>query len=221
MSNQIINTRDGSHSIQSEKFGVSYHSIHGAIQETQHVFIDAGLNQKKELETISILEIGMGTALNIYMTWLENHELNRQIQFVSYEAYPIRIEQAESLNYPSIFNQPTDSFLQFHQLEWNIGHQLSNGFHFTKYQKDFQEINDVEQYDIIYFDAFAPNAQAEFWEEPFLAKMFNALKPAGILVTYCAKGSFKRALKGVGFQVEKLPGPPGKREMTRAIKPSV
>ncbi|MGK0387360.1 MAG: tRNA U34 5-methylaminomethyl-2-thiouridine-forming methyltransferase MnmC [Maribacter sp.] len=220
MSNKIITTSDGSHSILSEKFGVTYHSIHGAIQETQHVFIDAGLDyQAQQKSEVSILEIGWGTGLNSYMTLLESDKRKLPIHYTTIEAYPISLKQAKGLNYAENLQQEDpQSFLQLHELEWEKAHAISPFFNFTKYQMLFEKIDFNNQFDIIYFDAFAPNAQAEFWEEDFLSKMYQSLQKGGILVTYCAKGSFKRALKAAGFTVESIPGPPMKREMVRAIK---
>lgn len=220
MSNKIITTSDGSHSILSEKFGVAYHSIHGAIQETQHVFIDAGLDyQASKKDELSILEIGWGTGLNSYMTLLEADKKKLPIQYTTIEAYPISIEQAQTLNYAENLQQENQkSFLQLHESDWEEKHLISPYFNFIKYFMLFEKIDFINQFDIIYFDAFAPNAQAEFWEVDFLSKMYQSLRQDGILVTYCAKGSFKRALKAVGFTVESIPGPPRKREMVRAIK---
>lgn len=220
MSNKIILTNDGSHSILSEQFGVTYHSIHGAIQETQHVFINAGLDYKhQQQEDIAILEIGWGTGLNSYMTFLEAEKRNIQLDYTTIEAYPISTKQAENLNYSKSLEQANnDLFLSQHQLEWEKKHSISENIHFSKHQMLFQEIDFKNKFDLIYFDAFAPNAQAELWEPEFLQKMYDALKEKGILVTYCAKGSFKRALKAVGFTIESIPGPPRKREMTRAKK---
>lgn len=224
MSNKIILTSDGSHSILSEQFGVTYHSIHGAIQETQHVFIDAGLDHKlqEQEDNISILEIGWGTGLNSYMTFLEAEKRNIKIDYTTIEAYPISIEQAQGLNYPESLEQENDTlFLLQHQLEWEQKHPISKNIQFTKHQMLFQKIDFKNKFDIIYFDAFAPTAQAELWEPEFLQQMYDSLKDKGILVTYCAKGSFKRALKAVGFKVESIPGPPRKREMTRGIKETI
>lgn len=220
MPNKVITTKDGSHSILSEQFGVTYHSIHGAIQETQHVFLNAGLHHKSSLQNdISILEIGFGTGLNAYMTLLEIQDTHLNINYTTTEAYPITIEQAETLNYPEELNQKgVDTFLKLHQIGWEKEIHISPNFRFTKHKMLFENINFKNEFDIIYFDAFAPNAQSIFWEEPFLTQMHDSLKEKGILVTYCAKGSFKRALKAVGFQVEAIPGPPRKREMTRATK---
>ena len=221
MPNALFETQDGSHSLLSEQFGVSYHSKYGAIQETQHVFINAALRFKAvSQKEISILDIGFGTGLNAYMTLLEADKKNLSIQYTGIEAFPISIQQASDLNYSTLLK--TDhfqaSFLEMHRTDWATLVQLTDQFQFTKHQIKFETIDFSDQFDIIYFDAFAPNAQPELWEADLLGKMYQALKKEGVLVTYCAKGVVKRTLKAVGFEIEALKGPPGKREMTRAIK---
>ncbi len=218
MSDKIILTYDGSHTIKSERFGVSYHSIHGAIQETNHVFIKSGLIYiSKYIKDISILEIGWGTGLNSFVSLIEAKNNKLKVDYTAIEAYPITLEQAAQLNYDQVL-KTDEKLVNLHKLSWEESHQVNDNFSLKKRKMSFEDIEDIDLYDIIYFDAFAPNAQSEFWEAPFLQKMFNALKPNGILVTYCAKGSFKRALIAVGFDVQKIPGPPGKREMIRAYK---
>jgi len=219
---EIFETQDGSHSVFSTEFGVPYHSKYGAIQETRHVFIDAALRFKAVVKKeIGILEIGFGTGLNAYITYLEAHKRNLNIDYITYEAFPLSVEQTAALNYPALLQvsaAEADFFHTMHQVPWNQKVQVDENFSLTKIQQQFQEIDYKEQFDIVYFDAFAPNAQPELWEHGLLEKMFFALRPNGILVTYCAKGSVKRTLKSLGFEIEALPGPPGKREMTRALK---
>jgi tRNA U34 5-methylaminomethyl-2-thiouridine-forming methyltransferase MnmC len=219
----IFITEDGSHSIFSEQFGVAYHSTHGAIQETQHIFIEAALRyftQKNKVDKIKILDIGFGTGLNVFMTFLEAQNQGFEIDLTTVEAYPLSISTAEKLNYAQLLNVPQfDPVLkQLHALSWGEKHALSDAFSFQKLLLDFKEIDFKDAFDIIYYDAFSPESQPELWESETLQRMFDALKNGGILTTYCAKGSFKRALKSVGFQVENIAGPRGKREITRALK---
>lgn len=220
--NKIIETQDGSHSIFSEQFGVSYHSKYGAVQETQHVFIHAALRDKmQKQQNIAILDIGFGTGLNALMSYLEIKNSSINVNYAAIEAYPISIEQAMKLNFKDVLNlnkKDHHFFQQMHQMDWDIPITLAPKFTFTKHLKRFEDIDFIHQFDIIYFDAFAPNAQPELWEAPLLQSMYKALKQGGILTTYCAKGVFKRTLKSVGFSIEAIPGPPGKREMTRGIK---
>jgi tRNA U34 5-methylaminomethyl-2-thiouridine-forming methyltransferase MnmC len=216
-------TEDGSHSIYSEQFGVAYHSTHGAIQETQHIFIESALRyfvQQKAVDKIKILDIGFGTGLNVFMTFLEGINKGLDIDITTVEAYPLSISTVEQLNYAELLNvSQYDAVLkQLHTLNWSEKHAISNSFSIQKHLLDFKEIDFTDTFDIIYYDAFSPESQPELWESEMLQRMYDALKNGSILTTYCAKGSFKRALKSVGFQIENIAGPRGKREITRAFK---
>ena len=211
-------TEDGSHSIYSNKFEVAYHSKHGAIGETQHVFIDAGLRAKINQQAVSILDIGFGTGLNAFMTFLDSKNSSTNFYYEAIEAYPISEDMATNLNYAHKLDATSEEFMQLHTTAWNQVHHLRYNFTFLKQLAKFEEFQSKHLFDVIYFDAFAPNAQSSLWEENLLAKMYSLLHPDGVLVTYCAQGQFKRNLKAVGFHIEPLPGPPGKREMTRARK---
>ena len=214
-------TNDGSHSIQSEQFDVSYHSRHGAIQETEHVFINAGLLYVPKTDQINVLDVGFGTGLNAFATLLRVADEYLAVRYHALEAYPIDPSLASSLNYAERYNRPEhqNAFLAMHETKWNETLEIVPRFLFCKEKVRFEAVALRDQhYHVIYFDAFAPTAQPELWDEHVLGKMYHALRPGGILVTYCAKGSFKRCLKSLGFTVEAIPGPPGKREMTRAIR---
>lgn len=219
MKRNIIITADGSTTIQVEEWNEHYHSIHGAIQEAYHVFIKNGL-QLFAGQNISILEIGLGTGLNAFITFLEHHKLNQHIHYQGIEAYPISIEQALKMNY--VQELKADGFLsifeKLHTSEWEKNIVLTETFSFRKRQQYFQEITDTDSFHLIYYDAFGARVQPELWTNILFEKMYKALKPNGILVTYSAKGSVRRAMIDVGFEVEKLPGPPRKREMLRAVK---
>lgn len=220
MMSTVILTEDGSPTLQSEQFGVTYHSIHGALQETETVFINAALLHKAQTQNhLSILGIGFGTGLNAFMTYLTAKQEQLTIDYVGVEAYPIDEAIVEQLNYATLLDATTEqtAFLQLHASH-NNKVELAPNFSFCKQVCTFQELDFKAQFDIVYYDAFAPNAQPELWEEALLSKMYQALKPGGVLTTYCAKGAFKRCLKSIGFTVEGLPGPIGKREMTRALK---
>lgn len=216
---QIIITSDGSSSIHIPEWDEQYHSKHGAVQEAYHVFIKNGLacfNKKN----ISILEIGLGTGLNCFITFLEAQKNNFQIEYTGIEAYPISADERKSLNFVSLLkaNQYKPIFEAIHTTEWEKKNQLSKNFIFTKHLQKFEELNALNKFNLVYFDAFGPRVQPELWTENIFQKMYNALLPQGVLVTYSAKGSVRRAMQHVGFEVERLPGPPGKREMLRAIK---
>jgi tRNA U34 5-methylaminomethyl-2-thiouridine-forming methyltransferase MnmC len=218
--NKIFVTDDGSHSLMSETFGDSYHSKFGAIQESQHVFIDAALNFQIESgkKEFNIVEIGFGTGLNALMTFRVAQKRGLIVNYLTYEKFPLSIEEAEALNYSEKLAMTNDILMEMHKCNWDKNNQLTPNFSFKKLQNDCQTIDLRDFADIIYFDAFAPQIQPELWEIPLLTRLFVALKPEGVLTTYCAKGSVKRALKEVGFQIESLEGPLGKREMTRATK---
>ena len=218
---QVIETQDGSHSIISHKYGVSYHSKYGAITESMHVFIKAGLYPKiASSSKIDILEIGFGTGLNALMTFLETEKKKIQVYYEGVEAYPLKSDQYQILNYSELLKVPEHqpTFMQLHTSPWEEDILLNSNFTFRKTKLLFEKINKSNCFDLIYFDAFAPSAQPELWEEEVLRIMYEALRTDGVLVTYCAKGVVKRCLRNIGFKVESLAGPPGKREMTKAIK---
>jgi tRNA U34 5-methylaminomethyl-2-thiouridine-forming methyltransferase MnmC len=216
----IFLTEDGSHSVLSEQFGVTYHSTHGAIQETQHVFIDAGLKNVllQNLDEIAVLDIGFGTGLNALMTFVEAERLGLKMRYIAYEKYPLSIEAAKTLNFNAVLGISNDILTMMHTCSWDIVHQLTPQFSFEKRLSDIENIDIKNSINLIYFDAFAPEVQPQLWEQPMMQKMYDALCPKGVLTTYCAKGIVKRALRAVGFHVEGLPGPPFKREITRAHK---
>jgi tRNA U34 5-methylaminomethyl-2-thiouridine-forming methyltransferase MnmC len=215
----IIQTRDGSTTIHIEGWDECYHSRFGAIQEAQHVFIKNGLSLF-ENKSISILEIGFGTGLNVFITFLESEKLNQTIDYVGVEAFPVSNDEVVSMNYVSELNAESESeiFDKMHQSDWEMQMILRDNFLFTKRQQFFEDIIDIEKFDLIYFDAFGFDVQPNLWNTAIFQKMYKALKPKGILVTYAARGVIKRSMIEVGFTVEKLEGPPGKREMFRAKK---
>ena len=214
----IIETEDGSQTLISSEFNERYHSIHGARTESEVVFINAGLLEKLDSDsTIHVLEMGFGTGLNALLTLKESVNTNQSIFYVGYEKFPIELNQAKHFRYGNELDL-ADSFQDLHELPWDQQHQLTPLFTFEKRREDINMITESNRFDVIYFDAFAPAAQEELWTIDLFQKMHSALKADGILVTYCAKGQVKRNLKEVGFSIEPLPGPPGKREMTRARK---
>lgn len=219
---RLIDTQDGSHSLHSERYGESYHSKYGAIQESRHVFIEAGLHPlipvKKEAR---VLEMGFGTGLNALLSLQEARAHGLQLYYETVEAHPVMVPQAMQLNYPERTGQPDDRplFRQLHEAPWDETVQITPFFELRKLHGTFDTVKLAADFDLVYYDAFAPAAQPELWETPVLQRAWEALRSGGALVTYCAKGSVKRNLRELGFQVTALPGPPGKREMTRAEKP--
>lgn len=217
----IFETQDGSHSVFSHRFGVSYHSKYGAVQESKHVFLEAGLFPKAILQKdIAVLELGFGTGLNALLTLLEAERLGVNIRYETVEAFPLSQAQAALLNYPELLgrNDSRDRLLAMHRTASGAALQITPHFLFQKIIGRFEDIAYADSFDVCYFDAFAPETQPELWTEAVLGRVYDALHPNGALVTYCAKGAVKRTLKMLGFQVESIPGPPGKREMTRALK---
>ena len=216
---KVIITADGSSTIHLPKWDEQYHSKHGAIQEAMHVFIKSGLSLFSNRE-VSILEIGFGTGLNCFITFLEGPKLKLNVDYVGIEAYPVASEEIEKLNYVSELNADNDFeiFKKMHQQKWDDKTKISPEFCLTKRKQFFNEINDKNTFDLIYFDAFGARVQPELWTEDIFKIMYSSLKIGGVLVTYSAKGSVRRAMQAVGFKVERLPGPPGKREMLRATK---
>lgn len=221
MERKIITTADGSTTIHLPEWDEQYHSKHGAVQEAYHVFIKMGLDfQIQKFSHLNILEIGFGTGLNAFITFLEAKKNNLHINYTGVEAFPIQKEEIAALNYATSLadSQEADAFRRLHAMSWEENHQISAFFNLEKQQKHFQEIEDKEIYHLIYFDAFSPRIQPELWTAEIFQKMYDSLMFNGILVTYSAKGNVRRAMEQVGFKVERLTGPPGKREMLRAIK---
>ncbi|NND33506.1 MAG: tRNA (5-methylaminomethyl-2-thiouridine)(34)-methyltransferase MnmD [Saprospiraceae bacterium] len=214
----LVLTQDGSHTLYSSRFEDSYHSIHGAIQESRHIYIQAGLSHlHSETEKIDILEVGLGTGLNYLLTReYAGQYPELTLAYDAYEMYPVPQQIINQLNYGEFLSDPW--FRQLHQLEWNRMHQLSVNFSMGKYHADIREMNAIERYNLIFFDAFAPEKQPEMWEEAVVRRIGQAAKKGAILVTYCSQGAFQRTLRSTGFRIEKLPGPIGKREILRAIK---
>ena len=219
MKREIIITDDGSTTIRIPDWDENYHSTHGAIQEAKHVFIKNGLDLFQTQDSISILEIGFGTGLNAFITFLET--LNKEkVNYVGVEAYPISQEEIAQMNYVSELDSEMyqEIFDKMHSCDWEKQETISENFHLTKRKQFFQDIEDKNQFDLIYFDAFGFPLQPELWSEVIFKKMYDALLPKGTLVTYACRSSIKNAMLSVGFSIEKLPGAPGKREMLRATK---
>lgn len=222
MERELVATGDGSHTLYVAALDEHYHSVHGAVQESDHVFITHGLlpllTQEK---TLHIFEMGLGTGLNLLLTALNCGE--HPVQYTAIEAYPVDLNEAQALNYPEILEDPrADQLLErIHTTEWNVPFPLKDRLSVTKLHTTLADLaNDrIAPVDLIYYDAFAPDAQPELWTEDIFKKLYDMMAPGGVLTTYCAKGVVKRTMKAAGFEVKALPGPPGKREMTHAIKP--
>lgn len=219
MKREIIITSDGSTTIHLPDWNEQYHSKHGAIQEAYHVFIKHGLEAVSTTD-VSILEIGFGTGLNAFITFLEGIKRSQSIHYVGVEAYPVAKEEVAKLNYVTELaaEEHRQEFEKIHEVAWEEAQEISARFSLEKKKLFFHEITHENEFDLIYFDAFGARVQPDLWTEKIFAIMYKALKENGVLVTYSAKGSVRRAMQAVGFEVERLPGPPGKREMLRARK---
>ena len=210
-------TEDGSTTLYRPDLDEHYHSIHGAIQESMHVFIEAGLKKCKS-DSLKILEIGFGTGLNALLTMINANK--KHIVYHSIEKFPLEKNIVEKLNFPSIINSTVSVnwLKKIHETKWNKEYEIEPWFKLKKIEADFLEHNFEKGYDLVYFDAFAPEKQPELWNIEIFQKIFDSMSDNAILTTYCAKGSVRRAMLSCGFVVERIPGPPGKRQMMRAVK---
>lgn len=220
MNREIVKTKDHSSTLFVPELDQHYHSMHGALQESMHVFIAAGLHLFKNKSRVSIFETGLGTGLNALLTALEAENLNLKINYTAIEKYPLSMDEMLQLNYGEMLegNTSTRLLTELHQLKWNEKIELTPSLDILKLEGDIKDHVAKEVYDLIYFDAFAPSAQPDLWTVTVFENMFHSLKKDGVLVTYCVKGDVRRNMKSAGFEVEKIPGPPGKREMARAWK---
>jgi len=223
MKRKIVLTDDGSSSIFSAEVNQYYHSHFGALQESMHIFIESGLcsDMLSHLEHISILEIGFGTGLNALLTYFKAKELHKKTYYEALELYPLISQEVEELNYPAIlpYSFATKVFTTLHHAPWHTKQIISENFTLQKRQTSAVNANYTPNtFDLVYFDAFSPEAQPELWTKEVFESIYAAMKNGGILLTYCTKGSVKNTLKEIGFQIKKLPGPIGKREILRGFK---
>ena len=213
---EIITTKDGSHSLFVPILNEQYHSIHGAKQEAEHVFLKMGLGFHRK-EKLRVFEVGFGTGLNALLTCDFAIKNKKVIEYVAIEKYPVTKDEFSSLNYGVILNMKS-LFHQMFDQEWERNIFINESFSLHKINKDLKKDVLPEGFDVIYFDAFAPNKQPDMWSVEVFAKMNKMLREGGCLVTYCCQGQARRTMIEAGFTVEKVDGPPGKREMLRAIK---
>lgn len=217
---QIVKTADGSVTLEVGGMDETYHSRHGAIQEAKHVFIQMGLDkQARQISDLKILECGFGTGLNALLTAEYAIDQKRNVYYETLENYPLPPAITDGLNYTSSDGPDGVLFKNIHLCAWEEVVQMAEYFALRKRKSSIQTVSlQSDNFDLIYYDAFGPRAQPEMWELPIFKKLYDALKLGGILVTYCAKGQVRRDLIASGFSVERLAGPPGKREMLRATK---
>ncbi|HUH25859.1 MAG TPA: tRNA (5-methylaminomethyl-2-thiouridine)(34)-methyltransferase MnmD [Flavobacterium sp.] len=216
MKRTLIVTEDGSNSLFIEQMGETYHSRHGAVQESLHVYIKNGLSFV-EKDEIAILEFGFGTGLNALLTEAYAQKKQVNIQYETIEAYPLQKDEYELLNYDE-FVQSSVPFNKLHEIPWNTQEALNERFSILKHRTTIESFTTDKKFDLIYFDVFGYYYQPELWSEEILKKVHHFLNINGLFVTYACKGIVNKTLKSLGFEVRKLAGPPGKREMTLAVK---
>jgi tRNA U34 5-methylaminomethyl-2-thiouridine-forming methyltransferase MnmC len=216
--NQLIKTEDGSYTIFVPGMNEHYHSVHGAVQESMHIFINTGLKFCKS-DIISIFEVGFGTGLNALLTAAESLKSNKIINYTAIEKYPVEPNLINKLNYSQFAGESgKEIFADIHSAEWGKKIKITKHFNLLKLKDDLTSSIPEDLFNIIYFDAFGPDKQPEMWTPEIFEKISKITSPGGIFVTYSAKGEVKRNLSASGFSVELLPGPPGKRQIIRAIK---
>ncbi len=224
MKSKLQTTIDGSHTLYVPQIDECYHSTNGAMQESMHIFIRAGLQQQGALDEITVFEVGFGTGLNALLTLLDARKREVKVNYVAVELYPVSQEVVMELNYAEMarthYPDCTDAdFEGLHAAAWNEPVQISPTFTLTKWHADLKDLDlGIEQYDVVYFDAFSPEKQGEMWVQSNFERLYAACCKGAVLTTYCAKGVIRRTLLGVGFEVDRLPGPPGKREILRGRK---
>jgi len=213
-------TNDGSLTLRSVQLDEHYHSVVGALRESRHVYIDAGLRWIKG-EHIDLLEVGLGTGLNLLLSWIEAERSGSMISYTAIEPFPVDLAALRALDHATIcgVEEKRSRFEELMTTSANAWMDVDDHLRFRRIERPVQELTDEAAYDVVYFDAFGPNTQPEMWTLDVFARTYRALRPGGILVTYCAKGEVRRTMQAAGFSVERLQGPPGKREMLRATKP--
>lgn len=217
MQREIRLTADGSHTVAVTDAGITYHSHHGAVGESRHVFIEAGLQPLLQASAapIHILEVGLGTGLNALLTLQEVRQYQRPVLYTAIELFPLSPEEISQLNYGQLL-QDRPGFHAIHEVNWEETIVIDPCFTLKKHKSSLLTLEGVNDVTCIYFDAFSPTYQPELWTEAVFQQLYNLLLPGGILVTYCSKSVVRKAMTAAGFLVEKIPGPWGKREMVRA-----
>ena len=218
---QLVTTKDGSQTILNEVLGSTYHSRHGALTESKHVFIDKGLRKLLEgqMTHITLLEMGFGTGLNALLTWKEAKELGLNIDYHGLELFPVPEKVWSEYVLPEELKPIQAGFEKIHQANWNIAVRLDEHFQLIKHEVSLLDFQTEKKFNLVYFDAFEPETQPELWTEQVFRKLFEMMEFGGVLTTYCCKGYVRRNMIAAGFMVEKVPGPPGKREMIVAQRP--
>ncbi len=216
MNISLRKTEDGSHTLYNQAIDECYHSVHGAKNESNHIFIQSAFLQCRKQE-ISVFEVGFGTGLNAFLTYLTAEKNNQKVHYETVELFPVTHDFYSNLNY-SETDKERSIFEKLHQSEWNKYTSINSDFSLFKHFGDMKDLELKNMFDIVYFDAFSPEKQPDMWDKLIFEKLYNAMNQDAILTTYCAKGVVRRTLQEVGFTVERLAGPIGKREILRATK---
>lgn len=216
---RLVLTADGSHSVYDTQIGQHYHSVYGALEESEHVYIHLGLQtafDHFDNKPLRVFEMGFGTGLNALLTLRESEKQQRSIEYEAVETHPLPLEEANQLNYDDLLG--TSSLLALHEAPWGIPTAISPLFELTKHKARVQDYRTTNLFHLIYYDAFSPRGQPELWTADIFENLAEPILPGGILTTYCVKGYVQRNLRAAGFRVEKHPGPPQKSEIVRAIR---
>lgn len=215
---RIVQSDDGSHTLKVHGLNEHYHSHKGAIREGRHVFLENGLAQFGDAELVRLLEVGFGTGLNALLTLLLVS--GPRVKYTALETNPLSWDLLSRLNYPDLLGNPEvhQRYHALHHSPWDCPVEITDRFELHKVHGPLQDFDPPDVFDLVYFDAFAPHAQPEMWEPAIWKKLYNMMAEGGIMVTYCAKGQVRRDMQSAGFSMERLAGPPGKREMLRARK---
>jgi len=222
---RLILTEDGSHTIYLPEINEHYHSVHGAISESLHVYIRSGFSYHTA-QKVNILEVGFGTGLNVLLTLMQARKEKREVVYHTIDTFILPSDITNSLNYDLLCNQLCENidhewFQIIHKSSWDAEHQISEFFYLKKILGDIKKIKLTSKYDIVYFDAFGPDKQPDIWTDDIFMQIYKVMNPGSILTTYSSKGEVKRKLENCGFIVEKIPGPRFKREMIRCMRPDV
>lgn len=221
MQHILETTEDGSHTLYVPELDEHYHSIHGAIQESLHVYLEAGLHHCNKSE-INLLEIGFGTGLNAFLTLLDTEKSSKIVKYTTLERYPVSLADTKIFNYSKLLDPSQEErFMQLHSSPWEEWVEITPHFHLKKLQMDIRELDKFQPetpFDVIYYDAFAPEKQPGMWTQEIFSQLYTLSNQEAVLTTYCAKGAVRRMLQSAGYRVERLPGPPGKREILQAVK---
>lgn len=221
MQHILETTEDGSHTLYVPELDEHYHSIHGAIQESLHVYLEAGLHHCDKSE-INLLEIGFGTGLNAFLTLLDTEKSSKIVKYTTLERYPVSLADTKIFNYSKLLDPSQEErFMQLHSSPWEEWVEITPHFHLKKLQMDIRELDKFQPetpFDVIYYDAFAPEKQPGMWTQEIFSQLYTLSNQEAVLTTYCAKGAVRRMFQSAGYRVERLPGPPGKREILQAVK---